>query len=220
MRLLLPVVAAAALPTGCTSPAGRSVPVVPPAETTGAVPATASAPAPQATVTLEREEWTTPGASTFVEVRVPGSECLKDHGCPFEPQRLKPCPADVVSRAGRVIPEPSGQTVLLRGRLVLSDLTETLLQCEPVGCCNTTSGSLLVEVSSPIGLWSSDHPAAFQCQGDGSGLCCGLEVPEHQDVVVYGSLVAATSVPEAGISASHFVVLDPLLCICPSMELP
>jgi len=177
-------------------PIACGTPRAPDRLTPSAVPADAGADAPDAAWVVDTRGWASAADSPYKPFQSLRPECLIDHGCPFEPAALPPCPLgldplDVTGVLARA-PELSGQSVLVRGRLRARTLI-TLTGCE-FQCCNSAGGPIVLsplesserEMAPSLLLADEANSHAFFCGGDDSWMCCTFA--PNVEVLVYGRI--------------------------------
>ncbi|MDI1434740.1 OmpA family protein [Polyangium sorediatum] len=160
------------------------------------VPTDAGSDAPDAARVVDTRGWASAADSPYKPFQNLRPECLIDHGCPFEPAVLPPCPSgldpldvtEVLARAD----ELSGQSALVRGMLRARTMM-TLVDCG-FQCCNSAGGPIVLsslessEQGMPPSLLLADeaNPYAFRCGGDDSWTCCTFS--PNVEVLVYGRI--------------------------------
>jgi hypothetical protein len=99
-------------------------------------------------------------------------------------------------------PSLSGRIVHLRGVLAVRPYADYSVGCDPGGCCNPRSGSVvLADGVDMIGL------QGLSCGGDDSAICCDAPA-EGQGVIVTGRLA-----PAGGrLAAIGWMLEAPVIC--------
>lgn len=210
-----------ALVAACVSPAEAQNRRPPrrPRVTAPARPTPAPTPAPAPAPTPAPAVDTRPRDPRLVVQRSAGTwerACVATRGC-TAPVAIPRCPqpapnvrlaapqtfAQVVDERMRL----SGQVVRVRARISTSAPC-TEMGCPQGECCNTCNGRMALTgtaTTSVRALNLGRDEAAFACDGDDSGLCCGTAIPTG-DVIATGTL---RPLPDSG---GEWYLEAPTLC--------
>lgn len=152
--------------------------------------------------------WLVAADSTFRAPSPVTPRCLSVVGCPFTPALIPSC---APTARGTSFTSPTELTNAIGSRLTLRGSLQTFARSTLVDCgercCNGASGAVALVAGTPrdeassILLVDPDRPSAFQCQGDESKVCCGVE--DARDVLVQGTLVR---------DQTRLELRDPKLC--------
>jgi hypothetical protein len=157
------------------------------------------------------------GTSTqWVRLRAPGTwqaDCVASRGC-ATPRAIPRCASDLNVRSFAEVVDGRfglrGRTVTVRGRLS-SNAACTEMACPQGVCCNSCGGGSVSLTGTArtsvhtVALGTGEDPA-FQCSGDDSGLCCGIDIPSG-DVAVTGVF---NPIPRSG---GAWRIENPTLCV-------
>lgn len=117
-----------------------------------------------------------------------GDDCLKTLGCPGVdpiPDCGQPHPTISLARVTTDFAPWVDRRISVRAPLQLLSQRTTAVYCK---CCNSVSGAVgLKEKLGSIQLWNVSMPRRFDCSGDDSALCCGID-HDDGDVIATGVL--------------------------------